>query len=121
MVKQLSVILLVLVAGYGFCFAGEADVVEVQVVETGDGVYQFQVGVLHEDTGWDHYADRWEVVDQNANVLATRILHHPHVEEQPFTRGLSGVNIPKTVTTVTVRAHDSIHGYGGKTRAVDLP
>ncbi|MGA7276962.1 MAG: hypothetical protein WBW79_03415 [Desulfocapsaceae bacterium] len=119
--KPLCIILLVLLAGNISCLAGEADIVEVQVVETNDRLYQFQVSVLHEDTGWDHYANKWEVVDQNGNVLATRILHHPHVDEQPFTRGLSGVDIPKALKTVTLRAHDSVHGYGGKTIAVDLP
>jgi hypothetical protein len=54
-------------------------------------------------------------------VLGTRILHHPHVNEQPFTRNLSGVNIPNTIETVTIRAHDSVHEYGGKTVTVDVP
>jgi hypothetical protein len=121
MEKQLIIILLALVAGYGICFAGEADVVDAQVVETKDRLYQFQVSVLHEDTGWEHYADRWEVVDQDTNILATRTLHHPHVGEQPFTRGLSGVDIPKALKKVTLRAHDSVHGYGGKVISVDLP
>jgi len=46
-------------------------------------------------------------------VLATRTLLHPHENEQPFTRSLSGVRIPDGVTEVIVRAHDKVHGYGG--------
>jgi hypothetical protein len=53
-------------------------------------------------------------------VLATRILHHPHVNEQPFTRSLGGVMIPADISAVTVRAHDSVHGYGGKTLTIQL-
>ncbi|MEN8262554.1 MAG: hypothetical protein ABFR82_03755 [Nitrospirota bacterium] len=61
------------------------------------------------------------MLDPEGNVLGTRTLYHPHVNEQPFTRSLSGVKIPADVTTVTIRAHDSIHKYEGKTKSVDLP
>lgn len=101
-------------------FAGNADVVEVVVQANDRGDYNFTVTVAHGDTGWDHYADRWEILDSDGNILRTRTLHHPHVNEQPFTRSLSGVAIPDHVTRVTVRAHDSVHGHGGKVVAVDL-
>ncbi len=87
--------------------------VAVEVVQAADGSYRFDVMVLHADTGWSHYADRWEVVAPGGTVLGTRVLHHPHVGEQPFTRSLGGVRIPEGVTSVAVRARDSVHGYGG--------
>ena len=52
-------------------------------------------------------------------VLATRVLLHPHVDEQPFTRSHS-VKIPRDVDEVTVRAHDKVHGYGGAEMTVAL-
>lgn len=42
-------------------------------------------------------------------------------DEQPFARGLSGVNVSSAVKEVTVRAHDKVHGWGGKTMTVKLP
>lgn len=104
----------------GSSFAGEADVKGVQVAKAADKTYSFEVTVAHADSGWDHYADKWEVVDENNTILGTRILHHPHVNEQPFTRGLSGVDIPDRVKWVEVRAHDSVHEYGGETVKVKL-
>ena len=101
-------------------FAGEADVVKVDVDAKSQGVYNFSVTVSHEDTGWEHYADRWEIVDNHGNILQTRILHHPHVNEQPFTRSLAGVAIPDHIEKLTVRAHDSVHEYGGTAVSVDL-
>ena len=101
--------------------AGEADVVKVVVKQAGERTYRFDVSVAHADTGWDHYADKWEVVTLDDMVLGTRILHHPHVNEQPFTRSLSGVTIPANIDHVMIRAHDSIHEYGGKTMRVELP
>ncbi len=101
-------------------FAGEADVVEVNVNENSKNSYSFTVAVLHEDTGWKHYANKWEVVDEEGTIFGTRILHHPHVDEQPFTRSLSGVEMPEYIKTVTIRAHDSVHEYGGKTISVEL-
>ncbi len=100
--------------------AGEADVVEVQAVPESAGSWRFNVTVRHADTGWDHYADQWQVVAPDGRVLGTRVLLHPHENEQPFTRSLGGVKIPPEVTQVTVRAGDSVHGFGGKEVAVDL-
>jgi len=102
-------------------YAGEADVVKVDAKKAGKNTYHFSVTVSHADTGWDHYANKWDVVAQDGTVLGTRTLHHPHVDEQPFTRSLSGVVIPARVKTVTIRAHDAVHKYGGKVVSVDLP
>jgi hypothetical protein len=104
----------------GIAFAGEADVVDVKASYSGAQTYRFNVTVRHADTGWKHYANKWDVVAPDGTVLGTRTLYHPHVEEQPFTRSLSGVRIPDGVTSVIVRAHDLEHGYGGKEFSVKL-
>lgn len=101
--------------------AGEADVTSVDVRASGQTTFRFSVGVRHDDTGWDHYADRWDILAPDGTVLGSRVLMHPHVDEQPFVRSLSGVRIPSSVTEVTVRAHDTVHGYGGKTITVKVP
>lgn len=99
--------------------AGKADVVGVKVRGQA-GVYSFDVTVKHADTGWSHYADKWDVVAPDGSVLATRVLFHPHENEQPFTRSLGGVKIPAGIKEVTIRAHDKKHGYGGKEMTVKL-
>ncbi len=101
--------------------AGEADVVDVKITPEAGGTYRFDVSVRHADEGWDHYANKWEVLGPDGTVLGTRELLHPHETEQPFTRSLSGVGIPDGVETVRVRAHDSVHGYGGAERQVTVP
>lgn len=101
--------------------AGEADVSDVIVRQTGDDTFSFTVTVRHDDTGWDHYADRWEVVAPDGAVLGTRVLLHPHEQEQPFTRSQNGIHIPADIETVTVRAHDSVHELGGAERTVVPP
>jgi len=99
--------------------AGEADVIDVRV--RGEGTeFRFSVTVEHADTGWDHYADAWEVVGEDGTVYGKRVLAHPHVDEQPFTRS-GNATIPEGVKTVIVRAHDSVDGYGGKEIKVDVP
>jgi hypothetical protein len=100
--------------------AGEADVVEVVARQAGDGTWRFDVTVAHADEGWDHYADLWEVVAPDGTVLGQRVLAHPHVNEQPFTRSLSNVEIPPSVGSVEVRARDSVHGLGGRRVTVVL-
>ena len=98
--------------------AGEAHVEKVNVTVTGKNSFRFDITVRHADEGWKHYADKWEVVAPDGSVLGTRTLYHPHVDEQPFTRSLSGVAIPGGIGEVTIRAHDSKHGYGGDTVTV---
>jgi len=95
-------------------FAGEVDVVDARAIRAADGSYGFDVTLRHEDEGWDHYADAWDVVAPDGTVLGTRVLYHPHVDEQPFTRSLSGVEIPAGVSEVIIRGHDKMHEYGGK-------
>ncbi len=92
--------------------AGEARVIEVLASPQTDGTWRFSVTVAHDDTGWDHYADKWQVLGPEGELLGERVLLHPHVEEQPFTRSLSGVHIPAAVAVVTVRAHDTVDGWG---------
>jgi len=98
--------------------AGEAAVVAVAARPSGDG-WRFDVTVRHADEGWDHYADKWEVVAPDGSVLGTRVLLHLHVDEQPFTRSHS-LRVPQGVDQVTVRAHDKVHGYGGAEMRVEL-
>ncbi len=101
--------------------AGRADVVDVDVRCDDESVCRFSVTVKHDDAGWEHYADRWEVLTPDGDVIATRVLAHPHDDEQPFTRSLGGVKIPNGITEVRVRARDSKHGYGGREMTVSLP
>lgn len=106
--------------GGSIAAAGEADIVDVKARQSGNN-WSFDVTVLHDDKGWDHYADKWDVVALDGTVLGTRVLAHPHENEQPFTRSLSGVEIPENISSVTLRAHDSVHEYGGKEMTIDLP
>ncbi|MEM6676367.1 MAG: hypothetical protein AAF675_00690 [Pseudomonadota bacterium] len=99
--------------------AGQVDVLAAEARRNG-ATWTFTVTVEHADTGWDHYADAWRVVGPDGTVFGTRVLAHPHVNEQPFTRSLSGVSIPTSVERVRIEGHDSVHGWGGATVTVDL-
>ncbi|MEQ8652514.1 MAG: hypothetical protein RIC87_08640 [Kiloniellales bacterium] len=120
LVRTVSGLLLGATVG-GLAMAGDAEVVDVTITPDGTSTYRFDVTVLHPDTGWDHYADRWEVLDPTGNSLGVRELAHPHVNEQPFTRSLSGVAIPDGVDEVVVRARDSVDGWGNTTMTVKIP
>ncbi|MFT6559695.1 hypothetical protein [Sneathiella sp.] len=101
-------------------FAGKADVIDVVIKKTEADMYRFSVTVLHDDAGWDHYADRWDVLDEKGTILGTRVLMHPHDHEQPFTRSMK-LSIPMHVKTVTIRARDKKDGYGGEVITKKLP
>lgn len=106
--------------GGGIAFASEADVLDVDVSCKNGRLCSFDVTARHDDERWKHYANRGDVLGPDGEVLAIRVLAHPHDNEQPFTRSLSNVRIPDGVSEVVVRAHDSVHEYGGKELVVQL-
>ena len=96
-----------------------ADVTFVRAERAADGSWTFYVTVQHPDTGWEDYADGWDIVLPDGKVIKpdpdsefTRTLLHPHINEQPFTRSQSKIKIPPDVTTIRVRAHDLVDGFG---------
>lgn len=103
-----------------FAYANKADVIKVKTICSEYKVCTFFVTVRHKDTGWEHFANRYEILTLEKKIIATRTLHHPHVNEQPFTRSISSVKIPKDANSVIIRAHDSVHGYGGKEVVLDI-
>ncbi len=115
----------VLLSASAAAVAGEADVIAVEARASGPQVFYFDVTVRSKDTGWDYYAERFEVVAPDGSVLGTRVLLHPHETEQPFTRELDGVRIAPSIGQVTVRAWmkrgKQIKAAGGETMQVKVP
>lgn len=99
--------------------AGEVEIEMVEMTATGK-TWRASVTLEHEDSGWDHYADAWRLVDKDGNELGIRILAHPHVDEQPFTRSLGGIKIPEEVPIIIVEARDTVHGWSRDKIRVDL-
>jgi len=91
--------------------AGKPNVVSPRIIMIGEPSNSFQVTVAHEDTGWEHYANRWEVIGPTRKFTATRILPHPHICQPHFIQSLYPVIIPASVTYVIGRVHDSNHDY----------
>ena len=105
----------------GSLSAGEVEILGVEVRRTGGSSYHFDVTLRHGDTGWEHYADAWEILSPEGSILGRRVLYHPHVEEQPFTRSLGPVEIPDDSNHVLIRARDKVHGCSDQYFRVDLP
>ena len=100
--------------------ASDVEIVNVQAVQSG-GSWRFDVTLRHDDTGWSNYADGWEVLAPDGTSLGMRVLVHPHVNEQPFTRSLSGVVIPEGATEVIIRARDNVDGWSTATYTYQMP
>ena len=103
----------------GIVSGGEVEIVNVEVVCSSSCT--FSVTLKHGDEGWDHYANQWDVMLMDGTLLKSRVLYHPHVDEQPFTRSLSGVKIPAGTSRVKIRAKDLKHGYSSKEYTVQIP
>nr|WP_093118160.1 hypothetical protein [Salinihabitans flavidus] len=100
-----------------------ADPPVVEGAEAGRSSESWRVSVTlsHPDTGWNHYADGWRVLDENGTELGRRVLHHPHVDEQPFTRSLSGLDLPEGSGAIWIEPRCSVDGWSGTRTRVDLP
>ena len=99
--------------------ADEPVVEDASARQTGS-TWSISVTLIHPDTGWDHYADGWEVLDPDGNSLGIRVLAHPHVNEQPFTRSKGNISIPDALDHVLIRAKDNVDGWGQTTYRLDL-
>ncbi len=100
--------------------ASDVEIVNVQAAQSGS-TWRFDVTLRHADTGWEHYTDGWEVLTTDGTSLGLRVLAHPHVNEQPFTRSLGGIMIPEGTTEVTIRARDNVDGWTVETYTFALP
>ena len=117
---MIRVIPLFLVLFAGLVHANDVEIVQVEFVNKGGESWRVNTTLKHADSGWDHYADAWRVMTKDGKQLGERILGHPHENEQPFTRSLSRLNIPKKEKIVYVEAHDKVHGWSKQRVKVDL-
>jgi hypothetical protein len=98
---------------------GCADVIRADVETSYNGTHTFTVTVASDDHGWDKYADAW-IVRVDGVEIGRRELTHPHADEQPFTRSLSGVVVPDGATVAVITANDSVLGECGKPLELSL-
>lgn len=115
--------LLAIALTWTFCTPALADEATVQAVKTersGMG-WRITVTLTHPDTGWDHFADGWQVLDRMGNQLGYRELVHPHVQEQPFSRSLFNVMVPDGERVIFVRTRCNQHGWSETMVKVPLP
>lgn len=99
--------------------ADPAQVVGINATPSSNG-WRFDVTLTHGDTGTDDYADGWRVELADGTIIGDRPLAHPHVNEQPFTRATSGVEIPDGTAQVFIRTRTNVDGWAETTTAHPL-
>jgi len=97
------------------------DVIAAKAQSRAPDIFDFDVTVSSPYDTPQRYADAFRIVGKDGTVYGERKLLHDHASEQPFTRDLHGVRIPRGVRSVTAQARDQKFGYGGKTVEVALP
>ena len=97
------------------------EVVSAKVQPRGADIFDFDVTVSSPYDTPQRYADGFRVAGRDGTVFGERKLWHDHASEQPFTRDLYGVKIPRGIRALVIQARDQKHGYGGKTVDVPLP
>jgi hypothetical protein len=111
---------LMLLLGSPFMTLADEVKIEHTVFKKRGDAWTVETTLRHGDTGWEHYADAWRVVDEAGKELGKRVLLHPHENEQPFTRSLNSITIPSDTQIVYVEAHDTVHGWSPQRIRVDL-
>ncbi len=118
--KILIVILFFLSTIVHTVYANSVEIIDATFKKNTGTNWSVSVTLKHADTGWDHYANNWRIIDEKGNVIGDRVLYHPHVNEQPFTRSLSNVSIKETDRYLYIIAHDTIHGWSPEKLKIDL-
>ncbi|MDY6941245.1 MAG: tetratricopeptide repeat protein, partial [Cyanobacteriota bacterium] len=77
----------------------------VEAVEEVEGKYKLSVKIQSPDKSCSRYADWWEVLSEEGELLGRKILDTPHEFERPFTTEKTLSLDPKQ--TILVRAHFS--------------
>ncbi len=95
-------------------YASEVQIVSAEAECTAGNQCVFRVSLKHDDSGWDHYANSWQVMDEKGKLLVKRTLYHPHVKEQPFTRSSERIFIPLSISKVWIRAGDNKSGLNSR-------
>lgn len=97
------------------------DVVDAELTADGSGAFTVAVTLSSPYDTPERYADAWRVLGTDGVVYGVRELAHDHQFEQPFTRSLSGVEIPAGVSEVTIEGRDQVYGWGGATMTIPVP
>lgn len=120
LLKYSNLLLIPLVIYSKNTYANEVEILSAAILHQSQNEYLVSVTLQHQDSGWNHYADAWRIVDQQGAILGTRTLMHPHVEEQPFSRALNNVKIDESLITLYIEAHDNVHGWSTNRLKIDL-
>ncbi|MFE4108266.1 hypothetical protein [Almyronema epifaneia] len=91
--------------------ASFAEVIAVEATAGEPGAYTLAVTIKSPDTGCDQYANWWEVISEEGDLIFRRVLAHSHVEEQPFWRPGGAIAVQPEQTLI-IRAHMYPTGYG---------
>lgn len=97
------------------------DVIAATVQARNGDTFDFDVTVSSPYDTPQRYADGFRVESKDGSVYGERKLLHDHATEQPFTRNLHDVKVPRSIRSVVVQARDQQSGYGGKAMEVLLP
>lgn len=96
------------------------DVVDATVTADGS-TYDFVVTVSAPYHSPERYSDAWRVVGDDGVVYAVLEHDENRLPGPTATYSLIGVEIPPTVTAVTVEARDLVYGWGGRAFGLTLP
>lgn len=96
------------------------DVLEATASAGDDGTWTIATTLSSPYDTPERYADAWRVLGPDGTEYGVRVLTHDHADEQPFTRSMSGIEIPDDVTQVTIEGRDQVSGWGGATVTIDL-
>lgn len=114
------IVVFLIVVYSSFSFASEAEIIKAKAEFTSAQKFNISVTLKHADEGWEHFANAWRVYSSDGKLIGERVLHHPHVKEQPFTRTLLGLSIPSDVSEIKIVPVCSVTGESKKGYTIKL-
>ncbi len=115
-----SLFFVLLIITSSMSIASDAKIIKASAELTSAQKFNITVTLEHADEGWDHFANAWRVYSKEGELIGERVLHHPHVKEQPFTRTFLGLSVPSNVKEVVIVAVCSTTGESKKSYTLKL-
>lgn len=79
------------------------------------------VTIQHDDSGWDHFADGFEVQAPDGTRLGYRELTRPNVGQRTQDVDMTGLKLPEGIGYVLIRTRCSLVGWAAEPVRLDLP
>ena len=90
--------------------AGTVEILAVEFHKTGMDTWSVRVTLKHDDMGWEHYADNWQIVNENGKILKVKeVIEDDYLKRVPLKRELLNRALKEIIEDLKVTKVENYH------------